>query len=400
MPVNTLSFTQISTILNSIHNQATGVSAPVATNTADFVTQANTALLSGFDTILNSINQVLSKTIFSVRPYSAKFRGLFVDEASWGNHVRKLSIADQDLIDNDNYKWPVGYDANQTPPSGNGQSVDPFVIHKPDILQTNFYGASVYEYAYTITRDNLDQAFRGPDELAQFVSMVVENRNSHLEQTRENVARMTVSNLIGSIVAEANTDRVIPVLTLYNAATGLTLTATSVLQPANYRAFMQWLYSMLAALTSRMTERSEMYQTVIGGKHIMRHTPYEMQRIYMLSDFRYQAEMMALADTFHDAYLRMGDTETVNYWQGIKSPASINLTAGYTDTTGAPTSASVQKDNVIGIIMDREAAGCAVTQAWSEVANNGRGGYRTFWDHATIRSWNDNTEKAVVLLME
>ena len=143
-----------------------------------------------------------------------------------------------------------------------------------------------------------------------------------------------------------------------------------------------------------------MYPTVINSKHIYRHTPYEQQRIYMLSDFRYQAEMMALADTFHDTYLRMGDTETVNFWQDIKSPASISLTAGYTGTNGSPTSAAVAKDNVIGVIMDREAAGCAVTQAWSEVANNARGGYRTFWDHATIRSWNDNTEKVIVLLME
>lgn len=400
MPVNTLSFTQISTILNSIHNQATGVNAPVATSTADFVTQANTALLTGFDTILNALNQVLSRTIFSIRPYSAKFRGLFVDETSWGNHVRKVSIADSDLIDNDNYKWPVGYDANQTPPNGNGESLDPFKIYKPDILQTNFYGASVYEYAYTITRDNLNQAFTGPDELAQFVSMIVENRNSHLEQARENMARMTVSNFIGALVAENNTDRVVKVLTAYNAATGLSLDAQTVMQPANYKAFMHWLYSLIATLTARMTERGEMYQTVINSKHIMRHTPYEMQRIYMLSDFRYQAEMMALSDTFHDNYLRMGDVETVNYWQGIKAPASINITAGYTGTNGAPTSAAVAKDNVIGVIMDREAAGCAVTQAWSEVARNARGGYSTTWDHATLRCWNDNTEKGIVLLME
>lgn len=400
MAVNTLSFTQISTVLNAIHNQATGVTAPAATDTASFVTQANTTLLTGFDTVINAVNQVLSRTIFSTRPYSAKFRGLFVDETSWGNHVRKLSIADRELIDNDNYKWPVGYDASEDPADGNGESVDPFKIYKPDILQTNFYGADVYEYAYTITRDNMNQAFRGPDELAQFVSMIVENRNSHLEQARENLARMTVSNYIGGIIAENNADRVVKVLTLYNEATGLELTAQSVLQPANYKAFMQWFYSLVATLTARMTERSEMYQTVINGKHIMRHTPYEMQRIYMYAPYRYQAEMMALADTFHDTYLRLGDVETVNYWQGIKAPMTINVTAGYTGANGAPTSAAVNKTNVIGVIMDREAAGCAVTQVWSEVAQNARGGYRTFWDHATLRCWNDNTEKGIVLLME
>ena len=410
MAVNSLTFNQAATVLNSIMEQATGETQLTATNTASFVQQAQTALLTGFDTITNAINQVLSRTIFSIRPYSAKFKGLEVSESAWGNHVRKLSIADKDFQDDDRYKWPVGYDAGQNPADGNGQSVDPFVINKPDILQTNFYGQSVYENSYTLTRDQLQQAFRGPDEFNEFITLVLSNRSDKLEQARENMARMTLTNLIGACVAsETNNARApgmgsIPLLTVYNAQTGLSLTAQTVFQPANYRAFVQWAYGYLANVSYMFTERtSDLYQTTINSKHIPRHTPYEDQRIYLNSYHRFAIEMMALANTYHDSYLGRAKGETVGYWQSSQDPQHINITANYTKTDGTIASDSVDTKTagvpVLGIIMDRNAAGYAVTQAWSEPAINARGGYTTYWDHATLRNWNDLTEKSVAILL-
>lgn len=412
MPVNALNFNQAATVLNSIMAQATGRNdLSTAVNTAEFVQQAQTALLTGFDTITNAINQVLSRTIFSIRPYDAKFKGLEVSENAWGNHVRKLSIADKDFQDDDRYKWPVGYDATQNPADGNGQSVDPFVINKPDILQTNFYGQSVYENSYTLFRDQLQQAFRGPDEFNEFVTLILTNRSNKLEQARENMARMTLTNLIGScIAAEDNNVRgtgmgYIKLLTAYNAATGLSLTATTVFQPANYKPFIQWVYGYIANLSYMFTERtSDLYQTTVNNKHIPRHTPYEDQRIYLNAGHRFAVEMMALADTYHDSYLKKVDGEAVGFWQASKDPQNIKVTANYTTAAGAIASASVDTTaegygSVLGVILDRNAAGYAVTQAWSEPAINARGGYTTYWDHATLRNWNDNTEKAVALLL-
>ena len=68
---NTLTFDQISTVLNDIVKQATGIETMKATDTSSFVAQAQTALLAGNDRIMDSISQVLDRTIFSVRPYVA-----------------------------------------------------------------------------------------------------------------------------------------------------------------------------------------------------------------------------------------------------------------------------------------------------------------------------------------
>ena len=95
MSVNTMSFEDASAILNNIRQQVTGESSLAPVNTADFVAVGTTLLQSGYDPVLNAITQMVTKTIFSIRPYSRKFGGIKVDSEMWGSIVRKLAVADK-----------------------------------------------------------------------------------------------------------------------------------------------------------------------------------------------------------------------------------------------------------------------------------------------------------------
>ena len=154
MSVNTVPFQQSATILTSLYKQATGRDVVVSTE-PDFVSVATTLLSMKPDIIYNTISEVLARTIFSIRPYEARFSGLQKDLPTWGGYMRKLSIVDSDWDQNPAYKWPVAYQAGQTPPSGNGQSFDQFQINKRDVLQTNFMGQSVFGDKYTIFDEQL-----------------------------------------------------------------------------------------------------------------------------------------------------------------------------------------------------------------------------------------------------
>ena len=394
MAANEMSFNQIATVLNAIHNQATGTTALVPIDTSSFVTQAQAVLKTGYDPIMQAVSQVLSWTIFYIRPYSAKFRGLMVDAVRYGNHVRKLNIGDKAFMDDDRITLE------------DGESVDQQRVCVPNVLQTNFYGENVYQKCYTIFRDQLDVAFTGPEELAQFVAMVTTNANDMLEQARENLSRALVANLIGAKVT-ADTGNVIHLLTEYNTLTGLTLTPSTVYQPANFKPFMQWVYSRVAALSALLTERSAKFHInlTIGGvdKTIMRHTPYDRQRLYLYAPARFSSEAQVLADTYHDNYLRWADTETVNFWQNINTPGTVNVTPNYINSAGEVVNASeaVSQANVLGVLMDVEALGWTPINQWQAPAPfNARGGYTTVWLHETQRHWTDLTENALILLLD
>ena len=222
MSVNSLTFEQVSTILNSLYQQATGRTALTSQTTGDFVSVAQATISAGNDAVMNAIGNVLGRTIFAIRPYNARFAGLEKGWDRWGAYMRKLSIADSDFADDAAYDYPVTYDANETVPSGDGGTVDQWTIKKPDVLQTYFMGSSVYGDHVSIMEDQLESAFRGPEELGSFLSLITTNLSNRLELSRDTLARGLVSNLIASLVSENQTGRVIHLLTEYNTLCGLT----------------------------------------------------------------------------------------------------------------------------------------------------------------------------------
>ncbi len=402
MSVNTLTFEQCSTVLNSLVQQATGRASVINTE-ADFISVAQTALTLGKDVIFNTLSNVLARTIFAIRPYSASMGGLEKSLPQWGAYMRKFNIVASDWKDDDAYKYPVTYDATQTVPSGNGGSVDPWIINKREFIQTNFLGQSVFSDHYTIFEDQLETAFRNSEEFGQFLSMLTTDMSNKIELAKENLSRGLVSNFIGGLLAENNSSRVVHLLTEYNTVTGGSYTATSIMLPANFAPFMKWVYARIAGIASLFKEMSTRYQTTLNSKPVPRHTPYNKQKMYMLGQDRYQMDARVLADTFHDNYLKYADVETINFWQGIETPDKIIVTPTYTNTSGVVTTAgsAITQTGVFALLFDEDAMG------WSMIHNkviptpiNPRGEYRNLWYHMRLRCFSDNTEKGVVFLLD
>ena len=125
--------------------------------------------------------------------------------------------------------------------------------------------------------------------------------------------------------------------------------------------------------------------------------------MYLYAPARHDIDARVLADTYHDSYLRYADVESVNYWQSIDSPDSINVTPAYTDTAGVlkvPGSAVSQSD-VFGIMFDRDAMGMTLLdQRVLSTPLNTKGLYRNLHVHCKQRVVMDNTEKIAVLLLD
>lgn len=392
MAVNDLTITDVGTILTSIAKQATGASTLSVNNTKDFITVAQTTLKVGYDPLIASISQVLSKTIFSIRPYYRKFAGINVSNQQFGNITRKLNISDKD------------WETDERLPLTDAASVDMYKVIKPSILQTNFYGANKYQRHITIFKDQLDTAFSSPDEFGRFITMVMQNATDVIEQGHETLARSVIANFIGGILAdEDNGTRTIHLLTEYNELTGQSLTAETVYQADNFGNFMKFVVARIKSLSAMFTERTQLYQTQVTGKPITRHTPYRNQKLYLFSPTQYLTETAVLTDLYNDQYMKLMDFERVNFWQNPNSPDALNVMPIYLKIDGTLTSpaAAVNEPHVFGVLFDDEALGYTVVNQWSATTPfNAAGGYSNVYYHFTDRYWNDFTEKGVVLLLD
>lgn len=400
---NDLSFEQLSTVLTAITNQATGVNNITPIDTASFVTVAQMALKTGYDPLTTAISQVLSRTIFSVRPYTRKFKGLNVSNQRYGNHVRKLLTIDKPFEDDDRLKLV------------DGESIDQYKVNKPKVLQTNFYGANQYQKSVTIYKDQLDCAFSSPDEFASFISMVMQNASDMIEQAHEETARATINNLISAIyaaetaVASGNTmaksnggKRAINLLTLYNQTNGSTLTVNDIFKAANFESFVKFAFSTINTLADLMTDRNTLFSSQLTNYTVIRHTPKDRMKFYLYTDLVNKINSEVYSTVFNPDFLKLVDFERVNFWQSALNPSQIQNKPvmlnkdGTLETVGATTIS-----NVFGVLFDEEAAGYTTVNEWSQPSPfNARGGYyNQFW-HFTDRYWNDFTENAIVFYVD
>ena len=397
---NDLSFNQLSTVLTDIVSQASGQTELAPVDTSTFVTVAQKALKTGYDPLTTAIPQVLSKTIFSVRPYTRKFKGLNVSNQRYGNHVRKLLTIDKPFENDDRLELE------------DGRSIDQYKVNKPKVLQTNFYGANQYQKSVTIYKDQLDCAFSSPDEFASFISMIMQNASDMIEQAHEETARATINNLIAGVhimethgepsnttMARANGQRRdVNLLELYNQETGKTLEVADVFKPENFEGFVKFAFSTINTIADLMTDRNTLFSAQLTGYPILRHTPKDRMKFYLYTDLVNKINSEVYSTVFNPDFLKMVDFETVNYWQSPLSPSSVNSKPTYLKkdgSLGADLTTSIE--HVFGVLFDEEAAGYTTVNQWSQPSPfNARGGYyNQFW-HFTDRYWNDFTENAVV----
>lgn len=402
--MNSMIVQQASTFLNAVVSQMTDQSGLAAINDfSDVVSVAEVLLQTGRDPVLNAVSQVWRDTVFAVREYDLPNSALRMTASRYGNATRKLSPVANAAEDDPAWDWPATYDAGQSPPLGDGNSVDPWKIKKSKVLQTNFYGSSVYHMVYSVFLSQFDVAFSSAEELVRFNQMNVSERLNDRKRYEEAKSMALQVNFIAGLLDEANTDRIVHALTEYNSLTGLSLTSTTVFQPGNFEGFIRWLYSRIKSIVGLMRHSSQKYQTVIGTLPILRHTSPENVRVALYRPFLEMINSMVLSGLYHNDLMTLPTYEAVDFWQSIDTPQGINAKPVYTDTNGNQkiATSAVSNSTVIGLIHDKDALGYAWLNPHTLVSPlNSAGEYYNEDYHARFATLSDNTEKAVVICLD
>lgn len=392
MSVNTMTFEQSAAFLTALYQEATGQQPTLqVANTADFTTVGTTLIQGGYDPIISALTQILDRTIFAMRSYNKKFEDLTVDEIRWGAVTRKINFIDTPLDTADDRLTLT-----------DGQSVDPYVVKKPKVVQMNYYGATQYQDSITIFRDQLDSALRDAAEFGRFISALMTNISNKHKQIEEAEARGLLANMI-TAKATADQANAINVLQEYYNETGTTLTPANMFAVANYTDFTRWLAGYMTTLADKMAERSIKYHMNITGKEVMRFTDGDNLRKYISANVANYLDTAVASGLYNPDRLSVitNGMRKITYWQNIDNPYSVKATPAYLNTTtGAinTAGAAVQVDNIIGCLFDRDAAGMVKRSTWSGSTQfNPRGGYYNIFWHWTQSTWNSFDENFVLL---
>ena len=396
MSVNTMQIEDVYSVLNDLHEQTTGYASAIqAVDTSTFNSVAQAVLQTGTDCVYAALMNTITKTIFSSRPYSRQFGGIIADNLKWGGITRKITFGDTDAEADDAY---VGLPAD-------GSSVDPYVINRGEVVETRYYGTTVYQDHFTVFEDQLFNAFSGPDQLGDFISTKVQEVNNKWVQWTEDLARGMIINAIAANII--NYGMYISLLSEYAADSGQTITIQDVYTSTYSKPFWEYVRAKIKSVSREFEQRSNLYQCPLASwPHIYRHTPARNQKIYMLAKYMDIMETTALAEVFHDDYLKYADVEKIAFWQEIYHPDSISLSKfvcldGTTGTYTDITPVSQQIDGILGFMFDEDALLINIKDTIvRNSAFNPRGLYWNTYLHANVQYCTDFTEKMVAFVLD
>lgn len=361
---------QVYTLVNSVVQQALGSTALTVTDTQSLVALGNTILSSANNTevFLNTLVQRIGKTIFSYRRYDNHYADFMLNDFEYGAIVQKIKVSMPSAVEDESYGLT------------DGESVDMYTVAKPVVHQKLFTKETPYSFYITIQREYLKEAFLSLSQLDSFIGYIYGEVENKINMALETLCMECINNYIAE--ASAKTNRVFNLVTMYNAASGDTLTSdTALLSPE----FMKWAIATIKVISTNMTRMTSIYN---DGTET-RHTPKEYQRMLLHTEFINKAETMMESDAFNRELVRLEGYKEVPFWQAINSPMSINVKRA---SDGNDTSIN----NIICCLFDRDALGIYKKDEWTATTPfNAKGGYtNTFW-HMKELYINDLSENFV-----
>lgn len=402
---NTLTNTDVYTVINAMSAQMYGDTALQAVDTTTFATIGENMLRTGYESTLNALSTVIGRSIMAIRPYRSRFNIIMADDMRFGQILRKISFFATTFEASEDWNTDINAETLK-----DGKTVDHYKIKKQYPLEINFVGNKVLQTHITRFRKQLRQAFHSEADFAAFYEGLAIEVNNDIETKKEAEARLLMLNHIGAVYSSTNTNMKVNLTAGYNAEKGTQFTTAQILTE-HYKDFLEYFVSTVKKISTLMEDRTSLYHLTPaknddnGNKLVLpRHTPREFQKLVLNKNFIIDSESRVLPEIFNDNYLKLDNYESVMYWQSPAEPYKINVKPNTFDlATGQSKNATkaVVMDKVIGVLFDRDALNMNIhNEDVTTTPINAAGDYYNIYWHWAKNYNDDLTENSVIFYME
>lgn len=377
---------QIYDITNTITEEMLGESIILnedLSNIVDVGTQIEN-LANGYESFTRSIIDHIGRMIFVDRVYGGRAPSVLMDGWEYGSILEKISTVLPEAQENE--MWNLQ----------DGQSYDPYVFKKPEVVAKFFNDRVTFDIQLSITTDQVKSAFSNASQMNSFMSMLYTAVQNSLTVKMDGLIMRTINNMIGETMYNefnsgtytgASGVKAVNLLYLYNQATGNTLTAAQFMHTPEA---IRYAVNIFANYIDRVKVMSTLFN--VGGQQ--RFTPEDRLHIVMLSEFKNAANVFLQSGTFHDDYTALPGSESVVYWQGSGVDYAFGSTGNVKITTTS--GHAVDVSGVLGVMFDRDALGVTNVDRKVTTAYNPKADFTNSFYHYTAGYFNDLNENFIV----
>lgn len=409
-----------SAILAATVREATGQETTIQqVNTSNFASVGQTVLNTGKENTFNALSAVIFRTMIMAKRYTQKLKVIRTKKTSLFEQTeRVISYYAKDPMPAANFNtnlWTNFQDGftNGQNPDANGvpQSLKSMWEQNPPIpFEQFFLSCNVWDDCLTLYSNQIDAAFRGPEELARFANGYALEKENDIESQKEAYSRLTLLNYLAMIYDQSSRmpGSARNMTSEYNTKFGTSYTSAQ-LRTTYLKSFLEFFVAEVKTDILRLENRSALYHdampiTIDGIQYsILRSSDRRDQRLLMYAPFWKDAEAMVMSEIFNENYLKIDNFEEIMFWQNeYDHPESIDVVPGvYDPITGTQIAGNrVQIDYVLGTLHDGQA--CEVDFKLDDASATpweSRKKYRNIWYHMAQGSTNNPTMKGILYYM-
>ena len=370
--------TQVKDLVNLATKEALGAEAVQTEDLTNIVDMGEAIFnANAVDAYVRSLVNHIGKVVFVNRPYSGSAPSVLMDGWEFGSVLEKITAELPEASENET--WDLQ----------DKQSYDPNIFYKPTV-EAKFYNKRVtFEIDVSITERQVKQSFSSATQLNAFVSMIYNEVDKAMTIKIDSLVMKTIVNMISVTMTDANANRAVNLLALYNSeiAPSTPLTAAKALYNLDFIKFASYKMKLYA---TRLGTISRLFN--IGGK--ARYTPRDLLHIVMLEEFKSSADVYLQSDTFHNEFVKLPEAEGVAYWQGSGTDYAFASTSKIMvkDAKGNSTT----KTGILAVMFDRDALGVCNKDKRVTTDYNAKAEFYNNFYKFDCEYFNDTNENFVV----
>lgn len=335
-----------------------------------------------YDNYVKSMINRIGRDVFVDRTYEGYAPNVLRDSWEYGSIMSKTRCKVFDAKANPAWALSAGTTVNQ------------FEFNPPEVTQKFYNAAVAWQIDCSFTDYQIRESFNSPEQMNRFMSMIENRINVSMTIYRDSLVMRTINNFIGEKLYASN--GVVDLLAGYNATIESPITAAAALYDKD---FLRYAALQIKLWVDRFRAPSVNFNTEEDN---VSFTPKEFAHLVLHSDLAAGMEVYLQSDTYHDDLVKIGDYETVPFWQSQGDQYQLAMTSRIDIELGSSTTASkkaINRNYVVGVLFDRDALGVLCEHSRVTTAYNSNGEYWNNFYKQDTRYFNDLAENGIVFVL-
>lgn len=302
-------------VLNSLVKQNEGKTALSEVDVTDTVSFGNKLLSSdensSKDVVFKSLLDRIGKTIIDMLSYDNKFAKIFKDAFAYGSVLQTIHVSNFEARKSGVYDNLDNGDVDG----------DLYKMFLPTVDQTLFENMQPWEFAVTITDEQIKTAFLNAESVAGFINGIFTAMKNSIVKYLETCARTCYENLIITDLNKGG-NMSVNVLQKYYDETGIELSPTK--GSATYfeydEDFNRWLTSLFTDTVGMFEEMTVLY----NHKSYETFTPRDMCHFVINNKIADDIKRFMTSNVYNDDLVSMPYYNEISSWQAIGTNGNID----------------------------------------------------------------------------